>query len=399
MDLHTGVPLWRSEVLDPLSFSTAEGDLSCEVAVIGGGITGALVSFLLVKAGVDTLLVDKRTPGEGSTMGSTGLLQYEVDTPLVDLIDKVGVDHAVHAYRRGLTAINEIEELVDLVGGSCDFSRRHSLYFASRPEHLRNLERECDCRRQYGFDVRFLSQAALLDRSTISAPGATWSAGDAQINPYRFTHRLLKRAQQGGLRVFSNSAIQSLREDSRGVTLTTHNATIFARAAVLATGYEANEQFAWSPGDLKSTYAVATEPMKSFDGWPEGGLIWETSRPYFYARQSADGRAIIGGEDTPHSDDHTNQELLMRKCERLVERFKTLFPQLSIIPSYVWAGTFAETKDGLAYIGKVPKRSSVYAALGYGGNGITFSAIAAKLIVDLYVGRPNADAPVFSFER
>jgi glycine/D-amino acid oxidase-like deaminating enzyme len=56
-------------------------------------------------------------------------------------------------------------------------------------------------------------------------------------------------------------------------------------------------------------------------------------------------------------------------------------------------------RDGLAYIGQLADRPNVYFALGYGGNGITFSVIAAQLISDLYCGRPNADAAVFRFER
>ena len=35
-------------------------------------------------------------------------------------------------------------------------------------------------------------------------------------------------------------------------------------------------------------------------------------------------------------------------------------------------------------------------ALGYGGNGITFSVIAAELIRDWWTGRPNPDAALFA---
>ena len=92
-------------------------------------------------AGVDTVLVDKRELGTGSTAASTGLLQYEIDTPLVDLIKKVGEADAVHAYRRGLRAIEEIQELVEGLGDACDFSKRPTLYFASGPEDVAALNK------------------------------------------------------------------------------------------------------------------------------------------------------------------------------------------------------------------------------------------------------------------
>src|SRR5687768_3749755 len=99
MKLRTGVPYWRVIAPDAPLYATAFGDLSCEVAIVGGGITGALLSHLFVRHGIDTVLLDKRQPGEGSTVASTGLLQYEVDTPLSALIRKVGKDRAVHSYR------------------------------------------------------------------------------------------------------------------------------------------------------------------------------------------------------------------------------------------------------------------------------------------------------------
>jgi glycine/D-amino acid oxidase-like deaminating enzyme len=108
---------------------------------------------------------------------------------------------------------------------------------------------------------------------------------------------------------------------------------------------------------------------------------------------------IIGGADTPYADDHQRDELIVRKTQELVRRFEELFPAAHFAPANAWAGTFAETKDGLAYIGKSASRPRMYFALGYGGNGITFAALAGRLIADLYVGRPNADAAVFAFDR
>ena len=67
--------------------------------------------------------------------------------------------------------------------------------------------------------------------------------------------------------------------------------------------------------------------------------------------------------------------------------------------AYAWAGTFGTTDDGLAYIGPSPEWTNAYFALGYGGNGITMSLIAAEMIVDHYLGRANADAKLFRFDR
>jgi glycine/D-amino acid oxidase-like deaminating enzyme len=67
--------------------------------------------------------------------------------------------------------------------------------------------------------------------------------------------------------------------------------------------------------------------------------------------------------------------------------------------AYAWAGTFATTEDGLPYIGELATHPGVWMALGYGGNGITFAVIAARLIRDAFAGHANADANLFGLPR
>jgi glycine/D-amino acid oxidase-like deaminating enzyme len=311
----------------------------------------------------------------------------------------VGEKHAVSAYRRGLSPIDEIEELTKSLGDSCEFSRRDSLYFTSHWWHYGPLKREYECRRHFGFDVSLLSRAELSQQSSLHAAGAIRSRGDAQIDPFRFTKALLLRAQQGGLRAFARSEVIEIDEQPNGVRLRTTEGKLSARRIVYATGYGTHRYLQNDGGSLHCTYAVASEPLTGFEGWPDGVLLWETSRPYFYARQTSDGRAIIGGEDTIFSSDHKRESLIERKSAALIGRFEKIFPQIPFQTACAWAGTFGESKDGLAYIGQVSGRPAAYFAIGYGGNGITFSAIAARVIADLYLGRTNEDAAVFRFDR
>jgi glycine/D-amino acid oxidase-like deaminating enzyme len=399
MDLRTGTSFWRTLETSPVTAEPLEDELDCEVAVIGGGITGALVSHSLLRAGVETVLLDRRELGTGSTAASTGLLQYEIDVPLIELIKTVGEAHAVHAYRRGLRAIDEIAELVENLADDCGFARRSTLYFASQPEDLAGLREEYACRQYFGFDVDFWSAPRLRERTSIASPGAIYSGGDGQIDPLRLTRCLLEQSHKAGLRIFSKTCVRQIHRLPARMVLSSDTGRVNARSVVYAAGYESGQFVPSEVGSLHSTFAVASEPLATSAGWPEDCLIWETARPYFYARKTADGRAIIGGEDTEYSDDHAEEGLLREKAAKLVRRFPSLFPAIDFVPACAWAGTFGETKDGLAYIGTMPGRDKEYFALGYGGNGITFSQIAARLIVDLLLGRPNDDAVVFRFGR
>lgn len=399
MEFRSGRSFWRTIAPQRQLFPPFQGDARCDVVVIGGGISGVLAAHRLVEAGLDTYLVEKGEIAAESTAASTGLLQYEIDTPLCELVEKVGQASAVQAYRRGLDAIDELEELVTPFGDRVGFSRRESLYFASEPSHLGLLRQEYECRRQLGFDVRYLEREVLADISSIPAAGALQSSGDAQLDPFRFTCALLDAASGRGLTVHEHTCVTAIDHIPGGLRLTAGEGHISAAHVVFAAGYASDRYLKRRVGDAHSTYVVTSEPLNSLAGWPDGCLLWETARPYFYARQTDDGRAMIGGEDTPYHDDHERDGLVECKCELLIARFEKLFPQLPFRPAFAWAGTFAETKDGMAYIGQPPGRDREYFAIGYGGNGITASVIAADLIRDLIVGRANVDAAVFRFGR
>lgn len=398
-EVHTGRSVWQARNILPLECPPPDQSIQCHTAVIGAGITGALVSHLLTKEGVDTVLLDQGVIGAGSTAFSTGLLQYEVDTPLVDLLGLVGETAALRAFRQGLTAVRKLKEICAGLGEQCEFADRIALCLASRPKHLADLQREHECRRHFGFDVSLFDRAGLAEFCGLEAPGALLSHGDAEINPYQFTQSLVHASRTGGLRAFGHTRVQDLNHDGASHVLLTETGPIVAQHVVFATGYFAQPSLPSSVSTLRTTYAMASQPLQNIPRWPEECLIWETARPYFYLRRTRDGRAIIGGEDSGYRNDHKDQTLLDVKAARLKTRFDSLFPETPYQPAFVWAGSFAETRDGLPYIGRVPGCPRCYLALGYGGNGITFSMIAAELIRDLILGRPNEDEAIFRLGR
>ena len=116
-------------------------------------------------------------------------------------------------------------------------------------------------------------------------------------------------------------------------------------------------------------------------------------------RTTREGRVIVGGEDEDFVNPKQRDALISQKTRTLAKKFGQLFPDTPLEVAYAWAGTFATTKDGLAYLGVHPRFPHTYFALGYGGNGITFSLIAAEIIRDSFMGRKNPAAWIFRFGR
>jgi glycine/D-amino acid oxidase-like deaminating enzyme len=175
--------------------------------------------------------------------------------------------------------------------------------------------------------------------------------------------------------------------------------SVKARRVVLATGYESQTYLPAPVATLKSTYAIATPPDQPLEAWDRRCLIWETARPYLYLRTTPDGRVLAGGEDEAAADPARRDALIGRKAERLGQKGHELFPGIDFRPEFAWAGTFAETRDGLPRIGCPAGMPDIWFALGYGGNGITFAVLAADIIREAFTGGVHEDAELFAFDQ
>lgn len=400
MDLVSPHPFWllKNGLLN--EYPSLSVDARCDVVVLGAGISGALMAHSLVRAGLEVIVIDKRDVGCGSTSASTALLQYEIDEHLIDLTRRIGKRDAERAYRACHGSIDTIERLAFEVGARCTFRRKPSAYFATKSSEVALLRREGDARRAAGIVVDFLEEEEISARFSFSRPAALISSQAAQLDAHRLTHTLLHDSVNRGARIFDRTKVSEFVPGKREVRLKTDSGHVIRAAhIVFATGYESQDFLPRRVVQLKSTFALATERVTHFPGWWKQCLIWETARPYLYLRTAADGRILVGGEDVPFRDPVRRDRLVDSKTARLEKRFRELFPQIDFKVDYRWAGTFGETKDGLAYIGQIRQMPRCYFALGFGGNGITYSAIAADIIRQALGGRRHPDAHLFRFDR
>lgn len=400
MDLHSGAPFWLVRNGLGLSHVPLSRDERCDIAIIGAGVTGALVADALTELGTDVVLIDRRDAGLGSTCASTALLQYEIDVELARLIALVGEPAAVRSYQLGIEAIDELERLVDGLGDRCGFARRESTYLASTTRDARRLQVEAMLRRQHGFDVDYWDRNRVRDTYGFPAHGAIRSRQAAEVDALRLTTCLLARALDRGARIYARTSVVDYEARADGVTLRTgHGHRVVADRVVFAPGYESPPGVAEDLVALNSSFALVTEPLESFGPWADRCLVWESARPYAYMRSTPDGRILIGGVDLPFRSPSLRDLALPVQTRKLERRLRRLLPTVPAEVAFSWAGTFGQTKDGLPYIGANPGFPRGLFALGYGGNGITFSVIAARIIRDLVSGTPNADAEIFRLNR
>jgi len=401
VDLKSGYPFWAIKNGLMHAFPQLQEDVRCDVAVIGGGISGALIANELANHGHEVALVEERDVGWGSSAASTALLQYEIDTPMIDLAKRYGEDDAALAYRACADAIHQLQSLAGDIR-NVDFARMRSVYYASRRHHVPEVRDEMALRKKHGFEVSWLEREALMADYGIRAPGAILSQLAARVDPYRMAYRLLARLEKRGTGVFDRTRIERLETHARGVTLhTTQGSQIRARHVVFAAGYASQHWLDQHVANNRSSYAFITDPLDADTLGALGEtMVWESARPYLYLRSTGDGRLLVGGEDDTVDIPSRRDARVQKKAQRLVQKVARAMPGLELKPAFAWAGTFAETEDGLPFFGTHAQHGPrVQFAMAYGGNGITYSMLGAGLIRALIERRKHPLAALFSFDR
>ena len=204
-----------------------------------------------------------------------------------------------------------------------------------------------------------------------------------------------------GLKVFDRTFIEKINHQKNNVTLTTATGMILkTKKLIYATGYEAVKYIDKKIVALHATFACISEQANEQTVfWKDDALIWNTADPYLYMRTTPDKRIIVGGRDEEFYNPEKRKNLLQQKAKQLSKDFNKVFPGINFTQEFSWAGTFGATKDGLPFIGNYKKLPNSLFALGFGGNGITFSLIAAEILTDMITGKKNKNAAIFSFDR
>ena len=399
MELTAGYPFSLIQHGLPFQYPKLLENISCEVAIIGGGISGALTAYFLTEAGIDTVVLDGRTIGLGSTCASTSLLQYELDTPLHQLKEQVGEDKAVRAYELCGASIDILTGIMDQIGFT-EYDTRQSLFFSSHSRQKSFMKKEFEARKRAGFEVAFLLKDDLSKGYGLQGEYGILSEKGATTNAYTLTHALLQYSMKKGLRVFDRSGVKNIDYHSDRVCLKMEDGhTVKAAKLVNASGFEIINFISKDIVDLYCTYAVVSEnQQEQQEIWKDGMMIWNADDPYLYMRLTRDNRILIGGRDERFSTT-TSRKYFEKKSVLLAKDFKKLFPEIQFKPEFSWSGTFGKTKDSLPFIGAYDKTPNTFYALGFGGNGITFSVIGALMIRDYLLGKQNQDAELFGFGR
>jgi glycine/D-amino acid oxidase-like deaminating enzyme len=383
------------------SYPSLDSDIETDVLIVGSGITGSLIAHQCIADGYRTTLVDRREIAHGSSSATTSMLQYEIDTPLHALIDQIGERGAVESYWACFNSIDDLGRICRQIRSKCGFTKKDSLYMASRKKDVPALTKEFEARHRHGFPVTWVEATQIEEQFGLKGTyGGILSRQGGSIDAFCLAHELLRFDQKRGLTVYDKTNIVKAKYSRNGVTVTDeYGNTIKAKTVIYCNGFESTEIIKDKFVDLLSTYAIVGEASEDDHSHLHDTLFWNTADPYLYLRTTDDDRILIGGEDEEFVDAEERDSMITEKTARLEKKLAKLMPGIRFRTDFAWAGTFGETKDGLPYIGKHPNFPSAYFVLGFGGNGITFSVIGMEMVSSALKGRTHKLDEYFRFRR
>lgn len=381
-------PVW-TEFTQRRQYPPLDGHLDTDVLVMGGGIAGVTAAALLHQAGKRVALIEMNRIAGGTTGHSTAHLDTSTDADFQSLLSKWGKDPTRRYVRAKAQAIDLIEHHDRVYGLDAAFQRVTGWVYAEPDHDLDTFQKELDAVGELGFDY-----PDDMPDLPFKVAKAMRLPNQGRVDPLAYTVRLAERLADRGVGVFEKTTVQEAADDENGrVKVTTDRGTVTADAAVL---------MGHAPVEGTGVVDSRVRPYQSYvigvrveDDLPDE-LFFDWDSPYHYTRRIGRGdsrQLIIGGAD--HA---TGAEVdAMRKFLDLEAYARKRYKVHEV--THRWSHEFWEPADGMPFIGRAPGKQNVYFATGFNGEGITFGTVAAMLLTDLVLGRPNDLADLFSPTR
>ena len=393
----------KNRVKEIKKYEYLDESIETEVVIIGGGITGAILSYYFSKENIPNVLLEKSRIGCASTSVSTALLQYELDNMVNKLEEVMKRENIVKAYNLGKKALDELENFIIENGNKCEYVKTDSFLYSSKKDERKLIEYEYNFRKTNKFDVELIGKEQKIFPFEIEA-GIISKNGGAKINPYLLTHHLLELSINKCGKVFENTKVEDIEYLENDVIVkTSYGNNIKCKKVIIATGYDTDMFTKRNFGTKSITYNIVTNSIddSKFNNQEcNKYLIRDIKDPYTYIRTTKDNRYIIGGEDMEVNEKNYSQETLNKKYNILTQRLKTMFPYLRDEEiEYKYCGIFCSTKDDLGFIGEDKKHKNLWYSLGYGANGILYAILAGDMLSKIYKGIENKDIKLFEVDR
>lgn len=380
-ELYSGDPVWP-DAIDHAPDPLPEG---CDIAIVGGGIMGSMLVERLARPGRSLLVLDRREPLSGASRASTAQVSAATDLDLGDLAEMKGKDEAERIWTRLQQASDDLRRHIHAIGLERFLTEHPSLLLEGGEVDRGKLREEYEARVAAGLPYEWLEAGEVERRFGLRGRAAILAPRDFVIDPTGLCAAMIDLARERGARVCWPHDVVGLMPAEGGLELALGDGrAVRAGSVILATGYERAPFHLPPEFTIGSTFVIEASPP------PEGepASFWDSSEPYLYGRR-AGGCVLAGGEDVDSGEADSRDSLLPAKAGTIAGKLSALTGR-DVSVACRWAASFGSSPDSLPAIGPARNAPHLWLAYGYGGNGVTFAALAA----DLLAGHFDEDAPL-----
>lgn len=355
-----------------------------DVAVVGGGMTGIATALQLQLAGKSTIVLEAHNLGYGTTGGTTAHLNTLLDTPYSRIIQDFGEDGARLVATAAKQAVQLVEANVRNYNIACDFTRTNALLYSKDDKQSEELKSIKEASERAGVDTVSVRHMPLdlAHHKVLSVPG------QARFNPMSYLHGLASALEDAGGIIMQQARVGVVHEGDP-VQIESSAGVFKARALIYATHIPPGVNILHMRCSPWRSYALALR----LDGEYPAELIYDMDDPYHYYRSHVVNDVeflIAGGNDHKTGHDHDTAQSF-QDLQAYVRRHLNVKEV-----AYTWSSQYYESVDGLPYIGHLPGHpDNMFVATGFGGNGMTYSHVAAQVLTSLITGQSTSFEDIF----
>ncbi len=378
---------WYAATATPLPpFPAAQGALSCDVCVVGGGFTGLSAALHLAERGFDVILLEAQRVGFGASGRNGG----QVGTG--QRLDQGALEGMV-----GKAAARALWDLsLESVALTRDLAARHApeagyapgiIHAAHKPRYVAEFHAYAEkLARDYGYDqIRPLDRAQM--QALVGSPayhGGDIDMGGGHLHPLRYALGLARAAQAAGVRIHEQWRVTALTK-ADPARVQTEAATITARFVVLGlNGYAGRLEPEIAARVMPiNNFIAATRPMSDAERaaiLSADHAVADSKFVINYFRFSADNRLLFGGGESygyrfPHDI-----------AAKVRAPMTQIFPQLKGIEiTHAWGGTLGIAFNRMPHVARLA--GNVLSASGFSGHGVAMGTLAGKLMAEAIAGQ------------
>ncbi len=377
------------------AFAPLQGQLSCDVAIVGGGLAGLSAALELAEQGMSVALLEAGQIGGGASGRNGGQALAGLACDQASIEAQVGLGESQRIWAMSLEAIQLIRQRCQRFAIDCEWQDGY-LSLATSPRKARELQHWADTMaRDYGHQQRWLSAADMPDWiASERFHGGVYDSASGHLHPLKYCLGLAKAAAEMKVAMFEHSAVTGLQSKQGRLTLTTQSSLgagqVKAQQVLLAGNVYLPEIAPHLAPHLSArimpvgTYIACTEALPEARLRaliPSRAAVCDTNFVLDYFRPTADQRLLYGGRVSYSTLSPRDLKASMR------ERMLLSFPQLKDLQmQYGWGGFVDISMNRAPDFGRLAQLPQVYYLQGFSGHGLALTGLAGKLVAEAMAG-------------